>query len=208
MIGGNLPGATRTLSIALYDQVQDFQYAQANRTALFLLAICLVALMLLYSLRRRIRVPGAATLSDALIPDPELADPVRPASNTPWLTVHLEHRFPSNGTGFHLHLAFSAYAQRTVVFGPSGSGKSSLLRAIAGLLKPDVATIQFHGTPVCDTRTVANQPPVYIPAEKRRVGLVMQSPAVFPHLTASGNVAFAMRGNDRCRAKRKDHAAT
>ncbi len=35
----------------LYDQVQDFQYAQANRTALFLLAICLIALMLLYSLR-------------------------------------------------------------------------------------------------------------------------------------------------------------
>ncbi len=52
MIGGNLPGATRTLSIALYDQVQDFQYAQANRTALFLLAICLVALTLLYSPRK------------------------------------------------------------------------------------------------------------------------------------------------------------
>ncbi len=51
MIGGNLPGATRTLSIALYDQVQDFQYAQANRTALFLLSICLVALTLLYSSR-------------------------------------------------------------------------------------------------------------------------------------------------------------
>jgi molybdate transport system permease protein len=49
MIGGNLPGATRTLSIALYDQVQDFQYAQANRTAWFLLAICLAALVLLYS---------------------------------------------------------------------------------------------------------------------------------------------------------------
>ncbi|MEO6830196.1 MAG: molybdate ABC transporter permease subunit [Acidobacteriaceae bacterium] len=53
MIGGNLPGATRTLSIALYDQVQDFQYAAANRTALFLLAICLVALTLLYSQQRR-----------------------------------------------------------------------------------------------------------------------------------------------------------
>lgn len=51
MIGGNLPGATQTLSIAIYDQVQDFQYAQANRTALFLLAICLVALTLLYSQR-------------------------------------------------------------------------------------------------------------------------------------------------------------
>ncbi len=53
MIGGNLPGATRTLSIALYDQVQDFQYAQANHTALFLLSICLLALILLYSQRDR-----------------------------------------------------------------------------------------------------------------------------------------------------------
>ncbi|MHB8390625.1 MAG: molybdate ABC transporter permease subunit [Acidobacteriaceae bacterium] len=53
MIGGNLPGTTRTLSIALYDQVQDFQYAQANRTALFLLAICLLALMFLYSRSQR-----------------------------------------------------------------------------------------------------------------------------------------------------------
>ncbi|MEO6965262.1 MAG: molybdate ABC transporter permease subunit [Acidobacteriaceae bacterium] len=53
MIGGNLPGATRTLSIALYDQVQDFQYAQANRTALFLLAVCLLALTALYSRSQR-----------------------------------------------------------------------------------------------------------------------------------------------------------
>lgn len=143
-------------------------------------------------------------MSDASIPNLELADPVRPgASHTPWLTVHLDHRFQSNGAGFHLHLDFSAYAQRTVVFGPSGSGKSSLLRAIAGLLKPDVATIQFHGTTVCNTRAVGERPHIYIPAEKRRVGLVMQSPAVFPHLTASGNVAFAMRGKDRSVQKQK-----
>jgi molybdate transport system ATP-binding protein len=144
-----------------------------------------------------------ATLSDASIPNIELADPVRPAKNTPWLTVHLEHHFQSNGNGFHLHLAFSAYAQRTVVFGPSGSGKSSLLRAIAGLLKPDIATIEFHGTTVCNTITVGDQPRVYVPAEKRRVGLVMQNPAVFPHLTASGNVAFAMRPKDRTAQKEK-----
>lgn len=143
-------------------------------------------------------------MSDASIPDLNLSDPLRPgARHTPWLTIHLEHRFQSNGAGFHLHLAFSAYAQRTVVFGPSGSGKSSLLRAIAGLLKPEAATIEFHGTTVCDTITVGGQPRVYIPAEKRRVGLVMQSPAVFPHLTASGNVAFAMRGKDRSAQKEK-----
>jgi len=143
-------------------------------------------------------------LSDASIPDPELSHPLRHgASHTPWLTVHIEHRFHHNGVGFHLHLAFSAHAQRTVVFGPSGSGKSSLLRAIAGLLKPDVATIEFHGTPVCNTRTIGSRPRIYIPAEKRRVGLVMQNPAVFPHLTASGNVAFALRGKDRSAQKEK-----
>lgn len=56
MIGGNLPGATQTLSIALYDQVQDFSYAQANRTALVLLGTSFAALVLLYSQRWRGRL--------------------------------------------------------------------------------------------------------------------------------------------------------
>jgi len=48
MLGGNIPGATRTLSIALYDQVQEFNYAAANRTAAVLLAFSLVTLVLVY----------------------------------------------------------------------------------------------------------------------------------------------------------------
>jgi molybdate transport system permease protein len=48
MLGGNIPGATRTLSIALYDQVQDFNYVAANRTAGVLLAFSLLALMVVY----------------------------------------------------------------------------------------------------------------------------------------------------------------
>jgi len=54
MIGGDIPGATRTLSIAIYDQVQDFRYADANRTAFFLLVIAMIALLLLYA-RRSLR---------------------------------------------------------------------------------------------------------------------------------------------------------
>lgn len=53
MIGGDIPGATRTLSIAIFDQVQDFSYAAANRTSLFLLAISLAALILLYARQHR-----------------------------------------------------------------------------------------------------------------------------------------------------------
>jgi molybdate transport system permease protein len=52
MIGGDIPGATRTLSISIYDQVQDFAYTQANRTALVLVVISVAALVLLYSRRR------------------------------------------------------------------------------------------------------------------------------------------------------------
>lgn len=59
MIGGDIPGATRTLSIAIYDQVQDFAYAQANRTSLLLLSFSLIALVLLYSRRSGEGAPHA-----------------------------------------------------------------------------------------------------------------------------------------------------
>ena len=49
MLGGNIPGATRTMSIALYDQVQDGQYALANRTALMLLVAAFAGLVALYA---------------------------------------------------------------------------------------------------------------------------------------------------------------
>ena len=58
MLGGNIPGATRTLSISLYDQVQDFNYAAANRTALLLLAISLAALLAIYLIPALRRVNG------------------------------------------------------------------------------------------------------------------------------------------------------
>jgi molybdate transport system permease protein len=53
MIGGDIPGATRTLSIAIYDQVQDFRYTEANHTAILLLAITLLALIIVYSIRKQ-----------------------------------------------------------------------------------------------------------------------------------------------------------
>jgi len=51
MVGGDIPGATRTLSIAIYDQVQDFAYNAANRTALLLVLISVASLIILYACR-------------------------------------------------------------------------------------------------------------------------------------------------------------
>ena len=53
MIGGNIPGVTRTISILVFDQVEALDYAAANRTALLLLALCFAVLAALYGLRRR-----------------------------------------------------------------------------------------------------------------------------------------------------------
>jgi molybdate transport system permease protein len=53
MLGGDIPGATRTLSIVLYNQVENFDYAAANRTAATLLGLSVVALAAIYLLGSR-----------------------------------------------------------------------------------------------------------------------------------------------------------
>ena len=57
MLGGDIPGATRTLSIVLYDQVENFDYSAAGRTAAILLVISVIALAILYSMRQGRGVP-------------------------------------------------------------------------------------------------------------------------------------------------------
>jgi molybdate transport system permease protein len=54
MVGGNIPGVTRTLSINIYDQVQDLNYSGANTTSLVLVAIAFVLLSLVYSLNPKV----------------------------------------------------------------------------------------------------------------------------------------------------------
>lgn len=59
MLGGDIPGATRTLSIVLYDQVQNFDYAAAGRTAAVLLSLSLIALVAMYAVGQARRRPSA-----------------------------------------------------------------------------------------------------------------------------------------------------
>ena len=74
----------------------------------------------------------------------------------------------------------------TAVLGSSGVGKSTLLRAIAGFVTPQSGTITLRGEPiVIDGREVT-------PAERRGVGMVFQDHALFPHMTASENIAFGL----------------
>ena len=74
-----------------------------------------------------------------------------------------------------------AEGEMVALLGPSGCGKTTLLRCVAGLSRPDDGTIRFAGRDVTD-----------LPARQRDVGMVFQSYALFPNLTAAGNVAFPL----------------
>lgn len=76
------------------------------------------------------------------------------------------------------------------LLGPSGCGKTTTLRLLAGLERPDAGEIRLEGAPVAG-------PHVWVPPEVRRVGLVFQDYALFPHLTVAENIAFALTGQSR-----------
>jgi molybdate transport system ATP-binding protein len=76
--------------------------------------------------------------------------------------------------------------------GPSGAGKTSMLRVAAGLLRPAHGRVEANGETWLDT-----QRGVDVPAERRRCGYVFQDYALFPHLSAWQNVAYPLRGRDR-----------
>ncbi|MDY7106242.1 MAG: ABC transporter ATP-binding protein [Actinomycetota bacterium] len=90
--------------------------------------------------------------------------------------------------------------EMVVLVGPSGCGKTTLLRSIAGLERPDGGTIEIGGS-AC----YASDAGVFVPPERRRVSMVFQNYALWPHMTALENVVYPLR-SDRRRRMRKAEA--
>jgi molybdate transport system ATP-binding protein len=100
------------------------------------------------------------------------------------LEVTLAHAFP----GFALDVAFRAPAGVTALFGRSGSGKTSIVNAVAGLLRPDRGRIVAGGTVLTDTGAG-----LHVPVHRRRVGYVFQEGRLFPHMTVRANLTYGRR---------------
>jgi molybdate transport system ATP-binding protein len=97
------------------------------------------------------------------------------------LSVALQHRF----AGFALDAAFEAPEGVTALFGRSGSGKSTMVNAVAGLLRPDKGRITLDGSVLLDTDLGRMLAP-----HRRRMGYVFQDGRLFPHLTVQQNLLY------------------
>lgn len=89
--------------------------------------------------------------------------------------------------GFRLDVAFAVEPALVALFGPSGSGKSLTLQAIAGIVTPDGGRIALDGQPLYDHTGGISLPP-----QVRRIGYVPQRYALFPHLSVAHNIGFGL----------------
>ena len=185
MVGGNIPGVTRTISIDIYDQVQNGKLFQCEPDR------ARIAGHLFRGAFDCVRIESTSMGGGSM----ELRASLAVASSQT-----RGNRFPLNlkcvsvsaflirREAFILNVHFRALAGFTIIFGASGAGKTTLLDCIAGLTDPDEGRIAVGGEDVYDSEKKRN-----VPAWKRHIGYVLQDLALFPHLTAEQNVAYGLR---------------
>ncbi len=103
------------------------------------------------------------------------------------LVVEIEKGFASGATVAAAFRAALDGGTMLALFGPSGAGKTTVVRAIAGLERPDRGAIRFGDATWFDDRT-------WVGPQQRRVGYVSQTPALFPHLTVRDNIDYWKHG--------------
>ncbi len=108
--------------------------------------------------------------------------------------IEVEHLSLTYHSAKQTHLAVDDVSftvkqgQFYTLLGPSGCGKTTTLRCVAGLERPDLGEIRIDGAPVSSSNK-----DVWIPPNRRSIGMVFQSYAIWPHMTVFENVAFPLR---------------
>jgi molybdate transport system ATP-binding protein len=93
----------------------------------------------------------------------------------------------------NLDVQFSVSAGEVLaVLGPNGAGKSTALHVIAGLVRPDEGLVRLGDRVLTDTAANVN-----VATHRRRVGLLLQDPLLFPHMNVAANVAFGLHSSRR-----------
>ena len=203
MLAGNIPGQTQTLPLAIFAAVDAGETGQAWFWTLLVLLLngCCLLVMQLFETRVNRRQPGRNRLKGVGRRLGRLAWARRSRASplgsqdtscrnhpggpiSPFLLkVDLDHQLGP----FALQLAFSSSSRRLGILGASGAGKSQLLRCLAGLETPERGRIELNGRVLFDSESKIN-----LPLQRRRIGLVVQHYALFPHLNVAENVGFSL----------------
>jgi len=155
-----------SLPVYTYNQFSGTGLPTTIAPTALALGVAVVAVVL-----SRLRVKGTSTTS-VVLPEPDAPTATTPTPVSFDIDYHL-------GT-FHLELAHRAKGHHLAVLGPSGSGKSALLRCLVGLYGPSPGAVWYGPQSVTDA-----------PVERRQVGYVAQGFSLFPHLTVWQQLLFA-----------------
>src|SRR5437016_3782552 len=123
--------------------------------------------------------PAAVAVSSAVSAQNKNAGPL--------LEAQIRKRFAAPTQEFVLEAEFRAAPGFTILFGPSGAGKTTVLDCVAGLAKPDSGRIAVGDRVLFDETQGTD-----LPVSKRHVGYVFQGLALFPHLSVEKNVQYGL----------------
>lgn len=187
MLAGNIPGRTQTMPIAIFSAVESGDMRVAFLWVSLIVVISLAMIRLLNRSGEAQWLPRKGTPvqreSHGVYPPPVIS---RTGVAPPLSTLELD--IEKGLDNFTLQVALNAGKGAVGLLGASGSGKSMTLRMIAGVSTPDRGRIVLNGRVLFDHAAKLNTP-----AADRKIGVVFQDYALFPHLTVAENVGFGLR---------------
>jgi molybdate transport system permease protein len=203
MLAGSIPGQTQTMPIAIFFAAEGGEMQEALIWVLLMVGIALgsIAAINHYSSsgtlsRSRYRNQWSS-LVGYWVMNCQGSEKTFPETSGKGLWVDIRKKLPS----FNLEVAFTSDRTPLGILGSSGSGKSMTLRHIAGLETPDAGQIILNGRVLFDSQKGIN-----LSCRQRRIGVVFQNYALFPHLTVAQNIAFALQDvPKRVRQQRIQH---
>jgi molybdate ABC transporter permease protein len=181
MLAGNIPKQTTTIPLAIYAAVE----AGANQEAWLWTAIILsmsfsaIALSHLWASQRERKKEKGKGRKEKVQSNYEL----RITNYQEGLVVDIEKQLPE----FDLRIALHCVDRSIGILGASGTGKSMLLKCIAGMETPSSGRIVINGKVLFDSEQKIN-----LPSRDRHIGFLFQNYALFPHLTVAQNIAFGL----------------
>ncbi|MGB3494157.1 MAG: molybdate ABC transporter permease subunit, partial [Elainellaceae cyanobacterium] len=218
MVAGSIPGRTQTIPIAIFFAAEAGRMGEAMAWVVLMVAVSLGIIGLIHYWSqaqdsRRTPMNSAMPLTHKILnlmilgrwcseweqeaslstddksldiaPQCWLRSPASPASSAVVsLVVNIRKRLH----GFNLETAFSTNGAPMGILGSSGSGKSMTLRCIAGLETPTEGQIILNNRILFDSLRGIN-----VPSRQRRIGVVFQNYALFPHLNVVQNIAFGLQ---------------